>query len=76
MPFIQIIPPKKATGETKKVYEYMAKVGGLSKAIPKIVQIFSLRPESMKRMIRIWELGMWIGDEPRQAVTECFNTKL
>ena len=65
MSFIRMIPPNKATGETKKVYRYMAEVGGTDKKVPKIVQAFSLRPASMRRMIRSWELGMWIGDAPR-----------
>jgi hypothetical protein len=34
--------------------------------VAKIVQIFSLRPASMKRMIRQWELAMWKGGTPRQ----------
>ncbi len=65
MSFIQMIPPTRATGETKEVYRYMAKVGGSGSKVPKIVQAFSLRPGSMRRMIRLWELGMWMGDEPR-----------
>ena len=44
----------------------MAEVGGSDKKIPKIVQVFSLRPSSMRRMLRTWELGMWVGDEPRE----------
>ncbi len=66
MSFINMISPNKATGETKEVYRYMAEVGGSDKKVPKIVQAFSLRPGSMRKMIRNWELGMWIGDEPRE----------
>ncbi len=66
MSFVQMIPPDEATGETKDVYQYMAQVGGSDKKVPKIVQAFSLRPGSMRRMMRLWELGMWIGDEPRE----------
>ncbi len=66
MSFIHMIPPDKATDETKDVYRYMAEVGGSDKKVPKIVQAFSLRPGSMRKMIRSWELGMWIGDEPRE----------
>lgn len=65
MTFIRTIPPKEATGETADVYRYMAEVGGLADRVPKVVQAFSLRPASMKRMIRNWELGQWVGDEPR-----------
>ena len=65
MTFIKTIPPSKATGETAEVYEYMAEVSGIG-MVAKIVQIFSLRPASMKRMIRQWELTMWMGNVSRQ----------
>ena len=65
MAFIRVIPPGQATGETKEVYRYMTEVAGGSGMVAKIVQTFSLRPESMRRMIRSWELAMWCGDEPR-----------
>ena len=64
MAFIRIIAPSKATGETAQVYRYMAEVGG-GDLTARIVQLFSLRPGSMRRMIRSWELAMWCGDEPR-----------
>jgi hypothetical protein len=64
MAFIKTIPPGKATGETAEVYQYVTRMVGYN-GIPKIVQAFSLRAGSMKRMIRTWELAMWIGDEPR-----------
>jgi hypothetical protein len=63
MPFIKTIPPRKASGETAEVYEYMTEVSG-SRMVAKIVQIFSLRPASMRRMIRQWELTMWVGGVP------------
>jgi len=66
MAFIKTIPPGKATGETREVYDYMAEVAGHD-MVAKIVQFFSLRPESMKRMIRQWELAMWKGSVPRQS---------
>ena len=66
MAFIKTIPPNKATGETKEVYNYMAEVVGHDR-VAKIVQIFSLRPGSMKRMVRQWELAMWKGSVPRQS---------
>ena len=65
MAFIEIVPPSKARGETRQVYDYMAEVGGDAGATAKIVQMFSLRAGSMRRMIRSWELAMWVGDEPR-----------
>ncbi len=64
MAFIKTIPPRKATGETARAYDYMIKMGG-SGVIPKIIQAFSLRPEAMRRMIRTWELAAWTGEEPR-----------
>ena len=65
MAFIKTIPPGEASGETAQAYRYMRQVGGAD-AVAKIVQAFSLRPESMRRMIRSWELTMWCGSEPRQ----------
>jgi hypothetical protein len=64
MAFIATVPPGKAAGETADVYRYMAEVAG-APMVAKIVQLFSLRPASMRAMIRGWELGMWAGDEPR-----------
>jgi len=66
MAFIEIVSPGKATGETAEAYRYMAEVGG-HEMVGKIVQVFSLRPASMRRMIRSWELAMWMGSEPRQT---------
>ena len=65
MPFIKTIPPSKASGETAEVYDYMAEVSG-SRMVAKIVQIFSLRPATMRRMIRQWELTMWVGSVSRR----------
>lgn len=65
MAFIKTIAPGKATVEAAEVYEYMAEVSG-SGMVAKIVQIFSLQPASMRRMIRQWELTMWVGNVPRR----------
>ena len=65
MAYIKTISPRKASGETREAYNYMAEVAG-SRMVAKIVQIFSLRPASMQRMIRQWELAMWKGSVPRQ----------
>jgi hypothetical protein len=65
MAFIETVPPGRASGETAEVYRYMRQVGGAG-PIAKIVQSFSLRPASMMRMIRSWELTMWCGSEPRR----------
>ncbi len=64
MPHIRTVPPRQASGETAEVYRTMKEVGG-SAVVANIVQLFSLRPGSMRRMIRSWELAMWCGDEPR-----------
>lgn len=64
MAFIRTVSPSEATGETADVYRHMEDVVGSSR-VAKIVQLFSLRPGSMRRMIRSWELAMWCGDEPR-----------
>lgn len=66
MAFIATVPPSKATGETAEVYKYMAQVSG-HHMVAKIVQLFSLRPGSMRRMIRSWELTQWADSEPRWA---------
>ena len=65
MAFIRVIPPREAKGETAAVYRYTRDVlGGFDRAA-RIVQLFSLRPSSMRRMVRSWELAMWYGKEPR-----------
>lgn len=64
MPFIATVPPAKATGETAAAYRELARVSGAG-MVAQVVQVFSLRPASMRRMIRGWELAMWVGEEPR-----------
>ncbi len=64
MAFIEVVSPRKATGETAAVYRYMGEMAE-TKLIPNVIRIFSLKPESMRRMIRLWELSSWSGDEPR-----------
>ncbi len=64
MPHIRTVPPSRADAETASTYRYMKEVGGSSQAA-NIVQLFSLRPASMRRMIRSWELALWCGHEPR-----------
>ncbi len=66
MAFIEVVSPKRADPETEDVYRYMAEVSGQG-MVAKIVQMFSLRPGSMRRMIRTWELTLWVGDEPRAS---------
>jgi len=62
--FITTVPPRAATGEARETYRYMRHVGG-SGSVARVIQLFSLRPGSMRRAIRSWELAMWAGDQPR-----------
>jgi hypothetical protein len=64
MAYIATVPPRQASGETREAYRYMVQVAGHD-LIAKIVQLFSLRPASMRRMIRSWELTMWTAPGPR-----------
>ena len=65
MAFINIVSPKQATGDVAEVYRYMGEVSGGFAQVANIVRMFSLRADSMRRMIRTWELIMWCGEEPR-----------
>ncbi len=65
MAYIKVIPPGRATGDAAAGYRYMGEMGRFDKKVPKVVQVFSLRPDAMTRMIRTWELSMWMGPEPR-----------
>jgi len=65
MAFIRVIPPQAATGETAAAYRYLREVLGGFERAARIVQLFSLRAGSMRRMVRSWELAMWCGVEPR-----------
>ena len=64
MAYVRVVPPSQATGDLADVYRYMREVGGVG-MIANIVRLFSLRPGSMRRMIRTWELSNWVGNEPR-----------
>lgn len=64
MAFIEVVSPRKATGETAKVYRTMRKMAD-TKLVPNVIRVFSLKPDSMRRMIRLWELSTWSGDAPR-----------
>jgi len=66
MPYITTIPPRLATGETALVYRELSRVLGTDGLAARIVQAFSLRPGSMLRMVRSWELSMWVGAPPRR----------
>jgi hypothetical protein len=62
--FIATVPPARASGDTAVAYREARRMAG-TPMVAKIVQLFSLRPDSMRFMIRGWELGMWAGDAPR-----------
>ncbi len=66
MAYIQTVPPASATGETAEAYECMRQLGGID-PVTNVVQVFSLRPASLRRMIRTWELSNWAGEEPRRT---------
>ena len=66
MAYIATIAPGRATGETAEVYREARRMAR-APMVAKIVQLFSLRPASMRFMIRGWELGMWAGEAPRTA---------
>ena len=66
MPHIATVPPAQATGETADVYGELRRMSG-SGLVAQVVQVFSLRASSMRRMIRSWELAMWVGDVPRAS---------
>ncbi|HYC54726.1 MAG TPA: hypothetical protein VEL28_07295 [Candidatus Binatia bacterium] len=64
MAYIQTISPRNAGAELVPVVRYMHSVVGVG-LVANVVRLFSLRPASMRRMIRTWELAMWVGEEPR-----------
>lgn len=68
MAWIRTVSPSSLpTGERADLvaaHRYMREVGGIG-VVANIVRLFSLRPASMRRMIRTWELAMWMGEEPR-----------
>ena len=64
MAFIAVVPPRRASGELADAYGLLRRLVGGGPAA-RIVQAFSLRPASMRRMIETWELVMWRGTAPR-----------
>ncbi len=65
MVFIDIVSPRRASGEAAEAYRYMAEMGGSRELIANVVQVFSLNPTSMRRMVRSWELTMWCSETRR-----------
>jgi alkylhydroperoxidase family enzyme len=64
MAWIRTLSTSEGGPELAAVHSYMREVGG-SALVARVVRVFSLRPASMRRMIRNWELAMWTGPEPR-----------
>jgi hypothetical protein len=63
--FIRVVSPRDAGPETAEAYDYLRQVLGGFGRTARIVQMFSLRAGSMRRMVRSWELSMWCGEAPR-----------
>jgi hypothetical protein len=65
MPFIETLSRSRAGAELAEAYRYLDRVAGTR--IPgKIFELFGLRPSTMTRYIRNWELAMWACAEPRR----------
>lgn len=60
--YIRHIPPAHATGRLAQVYrEVRAEIP----RVPNLLQVFSLRPEIMEAVYRLWVALMWSGRVPR-----------
>lgn len=62
--FIRSIPPSLADGRLAEVY---AEIREEVPRVPNLMQVFSLRPETMERMYRSWLATMWTGEVSRQT---------
>ncbi len=65
MPFIRTIPPRQARGALREAYGTLRGVTGVAAPAAGIVQLFSLHPAAVRRMVRSWQLSMWTGGAPR-----------
>ena len=64
MAYIRHIPPSQACGRLAHVYrEIRTEVP----RVPNLMQVFSLRPETMESIYRTWLASMWNGRLPRQT---------
>ncbi len=64
MAWIPVISERNAGVALAGVYALIPRVTGTTGAA-KILQVFSLKPASMRRFLRRWELAMWFDEEPR-----------
>lgn len=67
MAYIRTIPPNKARGRLAEAYQEAYTIMG-NRRVPKVIQVASLRPNSLIRINRIYELSMWMTDLPRENV--------
>jgi hypothetical protein len=65
--WIATVAPGRAGQEAARAYRYLEEVMGSERVVARVVQAFSLRPASMLRMVRSWDIAMWRGREPRAS---------
>ncbi len=64
MAYIRHIAPSEACGRLAQVYR---EIRGEVPRVPNLMQVFSLRPETMESVHRHWLSAMWVGRVPRQT---------
>lgn len=64
MAYIRHIPPSEACGRLAHVYR---EIRSEVPRVPQLIQVFSLRPETMESIHRHWLSAMWVGRVPRQT---------
>ena len=64
MAYIRHIAPSEACGRLAQVYR---DIRGEIPRVPNLMQVFSLRPETMESVHHHWLSAMWVGRVPRQT---------
>ena len=64
MAYIRHIPPSRASGRLAHIYR---EIRNEVPRVPNLMQVFSLRPETMRSIYRSWLASMWNGTVPRQT---------
>jgi uncharacterized peroxidase-related enzyme len=64
MAYIRHIPPSEACGRLAHVYR---EIRSEVPRVPQLIQVFSLRPDTMESIHRHWLSAMWVGRLPRQT---------